>query len=41
MNNPVNNPVKKPVWSLDSWAVIAAFAAALLIKLGVIASVPW
>jgi hypothetical protein len=27
--------------SLDSWAVVAAFAAALLIRAGVFKHVPW
>jgi hypothetical protein len=27
--------------SLDSWAVVAAFAAALLIRVGVLKHIPW
>ena len=32
---------KKWLLSLDSWAVLAAFAAALLIRLGVLKHIPW
>jgi hypothetical protein len=32
---------KKWILSLDSWAVVAAFAAALLIRVGVFKHVPW
>jgi hypothetical protein len=33
---------KKARWlSLDSWAVLAAFAAALLIRTGVFKHIPW
>ena len=33
---------KKTRWlSLDSWAVLAAFAAALLIRTGVFKHIPW
>lgn len=35
-------PVKKSwLLSLDSWAVVAAFAAALLIRGGVLKHIPW
>lgn len=35
-------PAKKNwLLSLDSWAVVAAFAAALLIRAGVFKHVPW
>jgi hypothetical protein len=27
--------------SLDSWAVVAAFAAALLVRAGVVKHIPW
>jgi hypothetical protein len=32
---------KKWILSLDSWAVVAAFAAALLVRVGVFKHVPW
>lgn len=32
---------KKWLLTLDSWAVLAAFAAALLIRAGVFKHVPW
>jgi hypothetical protein len=43
MTEPVPNRSlpKKFKLSLDSWAVIVAFLAALLIRAGVIAHVPW
>jgi len=31
----------KWILSLDTWAVVAAFAAALLIRIGVFKHVPW
>ena len=35
--------ITKKNWllSLDSWAVVAAFAAALLIRAGVFKHIPW
>jgi hypothetical protein len=35
------SPKRKPLLSLDSWAVLAAFVAALLIRTGVFKHVPW
>jgi hypothetical protein len=37
------SPEAKKNWllSLDSWAVVAAFVAALLIRVGVLKHVPW
>jgi hypothetical protein len=32
---------KKWILSLDTWAVVAAFVAALLIRVGVFKHVPW
>lgn len=32
---------RKPVLSLDGWAVAIAFAIALLVRLGVVKHVPW
>ncbi len=32
---------KSPLLSLDSWAVIVALLAALLIRTGIIPRVPW
>jgi len=32
---------KSPLLSLDSWAVIVALLAALLIRIGIIPRVPW
>jgi hypothetical protein len=34
-------PKKNWLLSLDSWAVVAAFVAALLIRAGVLKHVPW
>jgi hypothetical protein len=34
-------PKKNWLLSLDSWAVLAAFAAALLIRAGVFKHIPW
>ncbi len=36
---PDPTPVKRI--SLDTWAVLLAFAAALLVRLGVLKTVPW
>jgi hypothetical protein len=36
-----SKPTKKWLLSLDSWAVLAAFAAAILIRAGVFRHVPW
>jgi hypothetical protein len=35
------NPNKNRLLSLDGWAVLAAFVAALLIRAGVFKHVPW
>ena len=35
------NAKKNWLLSLDSWAVVAAFVAALLIRAGVLKHVPW
>lgn len=32
---------KSRLFSLDTWAVLAAFAAALLIRAGVFKHIPW
>jgi hypothetical protein len=32
---------KKWILSLDTWAVVAAFVAALLIRVGIFKHVPW
>ena len=37
MSNP--SPVNRV--SLDTWAVLLAFAAALLVRLGILKTVPW
>jgi hypothetical protein len=34
-------PRKKSWLSMDGWAVLAAFLAALLIRLGVLKHIPW
>ena len=34
-------PRKRWLLSLDAWAVLAAFLAALLIRLGVFKHIPW
>jgi hypothetical protein len=39
--NPTVGTSKKWLFSLDSWAVLAAFAAALLIRAGVFKHIPW
>jgi hypothetical protein len=42
MPNPT--PVKRislDAISLDTWAVLLAFAAALLVRLGILKTVPW
>jgi hypothetical protein len=33
--------VRKRFLSLDTWAVVAAFVAAILIRVGVLKSIPW
>jgi hypothetical protein len=38
MPNP--SPVNRTI-SLDTWAVLLAFAAALLVRLGILKTVPW
>lgn len=36
---PNQSPVSR--LSLDTWAVLLAFAAALLVRLGILKTVPW
>ena len=38
MSNPVST---KPLLSTDTWAVLLALAAALLVRIGLIKSVSW
>ncbi len=38
---PSQTSAKKPVLSLDSWAVILSLALALFVRFGVIKSVTW
>jgi hypothetical protein len=40
-NTSSQEPKKRRWLSLDSWAVLAAFAAALLIRTGVFKHIPW
>ena len=41
-NNSPQSPAKSaPRFSLDSWAVLVALAAAVLIRTGVIHRIPW
>jgi hypothetical protein len=35
------SPVRKRFLSLDTWAVVAAFVAAILIRVGILKSIPW
>jgi hypothetical protein len=35
------NPSPLRLISLDTWAVLLAFAAALLVRFGIVKSVPW
>lgn len=37
---PIPEP-KKRLLSLDTWAVLLALAAALLVRIGVLTHVPW
>ncbi len=39
MSSPT--PANRLSLSLDTWAVIVAFAAALLIRFGAVKSIPW
>jgi len=32
---------KRRGWSLDTWAVLAALLAALLIRTGIVTHIPW
>jgi len=32
---------RKRLLSLDSWAVVAAFVAAILIRVGILKTIPW
>ncbi len=41
MTQPTAVAQKKPAISLDTWAVIVALLAAILIHTGVIQRVPW
>ena len=34
-------PLKKTIFSLDTWAVVLSLALALFVRFGVIKSVPW
>lgn len=39
---PESKPaVRKRFLSLDTWAVVAAFVAAILIRVGILKSIPW
>ena len=40
-NAVVVSPRRRWLLSLDGWAVVAAFLAALLIRVGVVKHVPW
>jgi hypothetical protein len=37
----MTNPSPSRLISLDTWAVLLAFAAALLVRFGIVKSVPW
>ncbi|HKW33830.1 MAG TPA: hypothetical protein VJN92_12555 [Candidatus Acidoferrum sp.] len=41
--NPKTNPSKSAKWrlSLDSWAVVLALLAALLVRAGILKHIPW
>ncbi|MGD0226404.1 MAG: hypothetical protein ABSF71_29090 [Terriglobia bacterium] len=43
MNSPKDAPLKGRPWglSLDEWAVVAALVLALLVRVGILTSVPW
>jgi hypothetical protein len=41
MSQSKTQTAKPPLLSLDSWAVIVALLAALLIRAGIIPRVPW
>jgi hypothetical protein len=43
MSTNTGSPIPQKSWllSLDSWAVVAALLAALLIRAGVFTRVPW
>jgi hypothetical protein len=42
MPNPTPvNRISLDAISLDTWAVLLAFAAALLVRLGILKTVPW
>ena len=42
MPNPTPvNRISRDTISLDTWAVLLAFAAALLVRLGILKTVPW
>jgi hypothetical protein len=43
MSSPTDAPLKGKVWglSLDEWAVAAALVLALLVRVGILRSVPW
>jgi len=40
-NDPQPIPPRKKWLSLDTWAVLIALAAALLIRTGVLTHIPW
>jgi hypothetical protein len=41
MTTPTSPSRVAPGISLDTWAVVLAFAAALLVRIGVLKTVPW
>ena len=43
MSSPTDAPLKGRAWglSLDEWAVVAALVLAILVRLGILTSVPW
>jgi len=43
MSSPKEAPLKGRTWglSLDEWAVVAALLLALLVRAGILTSVPW
>ncbi len=38
---PANSSTAQPRFNLDTWAVFVALGLALLIRLGVLKSIPW
>jgi hypothetical protein len=43
MSSPKDAPLRGKTWglSLDEWAVVAALVLALLVRVGILRSVPW